>query len=110
MKILLGALWLASGLAQAAEFECIYQRETPRNKERHSFFLTESKTEEIKNLRNHAVKVKIDHGSFIVEAREGQKTKVSSIPLRDPFGPKRNPKVPGIAMEVEGIKIQVGCK
>jgi len=110
MKTIILVGLMISGFAQAAEFECIYQRETPRGPERHSFFLTESKNEEVKNLRGHGVRVKIENGSFVVEAREGEKTKVSSIVVKDAWGEKRHPKVLGISLSVSEVEIKVGCR
>ncbi len=112
MKTLLLFSVIFSTTAMAGvEWECIYQRTEGTDKpERHRFILSQGYADKDADFRDHAYKAKIVNESFIVEAREGSSTKVSSISVKDPFGPKREPKVPGVKIEFPKAVIEVRCR
>ena len=113
MKTLILLSFIFSTTAMAGvEWECIYQRteEGRKKPERHRFILSQGYAEKEADFRGHGYKAKIVNDALIVEAREGSSTKVSTLSVQDPYGPQRDPKIPGVKLEFPKTVIEVRCR
>ncbi len=112
MKTLLLTLLFSSSAFAGVEWECIYQRtqENMPKPERHRFLLMQGYADKEGLFRDHGYKAKVEGDAFTVEVFEGKSSKVASVSLKDPWGAKREPKIPSADFDFPEAKIAVKCR
>ena len=112
MKTLLLSFLVSTSAFAGVEWECVYQRtiEGMAKPERHKFLLIQGYADKEGIFRDHGYKAKVDGDAFTVEVFEGKSSKVTSVSLKDPWGAKREPKIPSADFDFPNAKIAVKCR